>query len=156
MDRWGTQRVHTYASAGHTRAIDEFYTDTVDNTPPFITVILAKATNDTTIPLGMINDPRVPPSWTILSNPDGPFFSRTIVGSSTYGITGGSGSHRHATQMITTHTADAPQDGDDYLCSMDDNKCSYSAPVNHVHEVTVEYGGGMSRFHRPPPSLSPK
>ncbi len=128
--------VHTHGNASGT-------TDTSDNRPPYITVILAKANSDTAIPYGMIAMFNATPSgdWNVLSGPGGPFNSRFILPSTSYGATGGTSSHTQSNLVITSKT------------NSGNGNASTSSPTasvagqDHTHDITVSFN---NQSHLPP------
>lgn len=97
----------TYATSTHTHtASSGNVTNTGNNAPPYITVVLAKANTATTIPFGMIAmfDASPTGDWSVVSSSvgPGPFYQRLLKGGSSYGATGGSETgHSHGNLTIT-------------------------------------------------------
>jgi len=94
----------TIGGTGHTHTLSN--TNSIDKRPPYITVILAKANADTAIPVGMIAmfDASPTGDWSVLSA-GGPFDSRFIVGSTSYGTTGGASSHQPTGPSISSNSS---------------------------------------------------
>ena len=89
---------HTHTATGNTNA--------TENIPPYIDVILAKATADTTIPygqgfIGMFNS-SVGDGWVNISQSSQPFYQKTIRAYNVSGGTGGINQSTHANLTITT------------------------------------------------------
>jgi len=129
-----------YANDTHTHSVVAS-TDVVDNEPPYITVILAKADIDTPIPAGMIAMFDATPSgnWDVVSDSSEPFSEKFIKGSSSYGITGGSASHSHVNQTVTLYeTSDITGNGK--------NTNSTFASYDHIHTVDVTAYGSVSNL----------
>jgi len=81
------------------------YAAPTDSTPPYITVILAKA--DVAFdppPTNMVamldKNPLYMPRWQDLSGPGGAYNGRFLKGSTAYGNTGGSNEHKHADEHL--------------------------------------------------------
>lgn len=124
------------ATNTHTHATSSGTTDGPDSRPPFITVILAKADSATAIPAGMIAMFNASPSgdWSIVSGSGGDFNGRFIVGSSSYGTTGGAGTHSHANLPI----ASAVPTGTGNASTT--SPTASVASSTHTHSVTVSFG----------------
>jgi fibronectin type 3 domain-containing protein len=120
-----------YAADIHTHSASES-TSAIDNDPPYITVVLAKADIDTPIPGGMIAMFDAIPSgnWNVVSDSSGSFYERFIKGNNSYGITGGTASHSHGNQVVTLS---GPSD----IMSNGKNTKSTFASHNHIHTVDV-------------------
>ena len=76
------------------------------NIPMYITVILAKATSNTSLPysqgfIGMFNE-TLGDGWVNMSNSGQPFYNNIIMANSTYGATGGSNYSTHANVTIVS------------------------------------------------------
>ncbi|MEA1925149.1 MAG: NEW3 domain-containing protein [Candidatus Altiarchaeota archaeon] len=130
----------SYVTSAHTHN-GTGLTDNQDSRPPYITVILANASSNTSIPSGMIalfNSSQLSPSWVILSNSSGPFYEEFIVGNSSYGATGGSTNHSHDNPVITSN---APSQT---------TPSSWSGPqvtiagVDHTHNVNLSLSQGSN------------
>ncbi|MBM2825615.1 MAG: hypothetical protein HW402_1279 [Dehalococcoidales bacterium] len=130
------------ATSAHTHTVAT-PTDSVDNQSPFITVILAKADSDTTIPYGMIGmfDATPTGGWSVLSGVGGPFESRFIVGGSSYGTTSGAVNHTHSN--LTTPVANSSANGNASTSSANASAASHP----HIHSVTLSFD---SVSHLPP------
>ena len=129
-----TPRIAT-AATGHTHTISGTTPD-ADTRPPYLTVILAKADNDTAIPYGMIGMFNATPTgaWSVLSDTGGPFDSVFLVGGSSYGATGGASTHNHADAIVTSSDS-----------SSTTNACTTTPNVSvaangHNHSVTLSFG----------------
>lgn len=127
---------HTHSASGST--------DSADNRPPFITVILARADYNVPIPCGMIGMFDAVPlgGWDVLSGAGGPFNSRFIVGDSSYGLTGGSVGHRHPDLTLVT----------DPLSESERDRARRGTEVPaassaHTHNVTLSFS---EADHLPP------
>ncbi len=121
----------TYATSTHTHS-QTAPTSVVSNQPPYRTVVLATADNDTAIPVGMIAmfDASPTGNWNVLSNNGGDFYQKFLLGGSVYGATGGSDSHNHSNQTVTLSTvtgtaSNGKQTGTNY------------ASATHTHTVGV-------------------
>lgn len=114
-----------------------------NNEPPYITVILAKADSDTTIPEGMVAmfDATPPGAWEVISGSGQPFNQRFIKGGTTYGTTGGSSSHPHADLTITTGGPD-----NTHVASYRDIFVLVASD-NHTHTITLSLS---ENDHLPP------
>ena len=132
----------TVADTGHTHS-GSGTTASGNNQPPYITVILAKANDDTAIPGGMIAMFDASPSgdWTVLSGSGGGFDGRFIVGSSTYGTTGGASTHTHSNLLITTGGPTANAN------TRTTGSNANAASNAHTHGITVSFN---SPNHLPP------
>jgi len=121
----------TYATSTHTH-IQTASTNPVSNDPPYITVILAKATSETAIPGGMIAmfDASPTGNWSVLSNSGGAFYQKFLLGGSSYGANGSSSSHNHSDQIITLTTVTG-------TASNGKNTQSSFASATHTHTVSV-------------------
>ena len=119
---------HTHSGNGTTVSTDK--------QPPYITVILAKANSDTAIPGGMIAmfDASPTGNWNVISGVGGAFDSRFIVGSSSYGTTGGSDNHTPANLLITT--GGPTTTAGTRITSAN----AYAASNTHTHGITVSFG----------------
>jgi hypothetical protein len=121
-----------YATDTHTHSAVAS-TDVVSNDPPYLTVILAKADNDTPVPAGMIAMFDATPSgnWDVVSDSSEPFSEKFIKGSNSYGITGGSESHSHGNQVVSLpETSDVNGNGRQ-------GGFSTFASQDHIHTVDV-------------------
>ncbi|MFC1943115.1 fibronectin type III domain-containing protein [Chloroflexota bacterium] len=121
----------TYAIDTHTHSETDS-TDVVSNEPPYVTVILAKADSDTAIPVDMIAmfDASPTGNWNVLSDSGGDFYQKFLLGSGTYGSTGGSSSHSHINQVVTLATVTG-------TASNGKNTQSLYASATHTHTVDV-------------------
>lgn len=131
-----------YATGTHTHSAAAS-TDAVDNEPPYLTVILARADNDTPVPGGMIAMFDTTPSgnWDVVSGSGEPFYERFIKGSSSYGTTGGSAEHSHGNQVVTMpETSDVADNG----------KNTQSTFASHTHTHTVDVTAYDSVSNLPP------
>ncbi len=129
------------ANAGHTHTASGT-TDTVDNQPPYISVILGQASSDTSPPDGLIAmwDDDAPSNWTVQSGPAGNFYQRFLKAAASYGTTGGSTTHSHADTNIVTS---GPVGG-----TTTSRNGSGTASGSHTHIVTVS--GYSTANHIPP------
>jgi hypothetical protein len=100
----GTGSSYSNWSAGHTHTSAAQTSSSVDRTPPYIDVILAKADGDTTIPSGAMIAmfDATPSGWSVLSGSGGAFYQKFIKGNSSYGATGGTASHNHSNLSWTS------------------------------------------------------
>ncbi|MFC1934359.1 fibronectin type III domain-containing protein [Chloroflexota bacterium] len=121
----------TYATDTHTHSETDS-PDAVSNEPPYVTVILAKADSDTAIPAGMISmfDASPTGNWDVLSGSGGDFHQNFLLGSDTYGSTGGSGSHNHGDQVVTLTSVTG-------TASNGKNTQAVFASATHTHTVDV-------------------
>ena len=85
----------------------------------------------------------VPAGWELMSSTTAPFYNRWVMGSSTYGITGGATTHTHA---FTTSVSPSIY-GSAVPSSGTTNFVSYK---DHTHSFTPTFGAGSNL----PPSLS--
>ncbi|MDD5416556.1 MAG: hypothetical protein PHU12_01115, partial [Candidatus Aenigmarchaeota archaeon] len=93
-----------YATVAHTHS-GTGTSNITNQQPPYITIILAKADTDRTLPTGMIGMFNATPGstlWEIVSSSGKPFYEKFIVGSAAYGTTSGLSTHTHATLTIST------------------------------------------------------
>ncbi|MFC2044883.1 fibronectin type III domain-containing protein [Chloroflexota bacterium] len=132
----------TYATDIHTHSETDG-TDVVSNEPPYVTIILAKADSDTAIPAGMISmfDASPTGNWDVLSNSGGDFYQRFLLGSDTYGSTGGSGSHNHGNQVVTLTTVTG---------TASNGKLTQSPFASDTHTHTVDVTAFSSPTTLPP------
>ncbi|MBN2074492.1 MAG: hypothetical protein JW762_02965 [Dehalococcoidales bacterium] len=133
-----------YATDTHTHSAVAS-TDTVNNDPPYITVILAKADVDTPVPAGMIAMFNATPSgnWDVVSGSGEPFYESFIKGSSSYGTTGGSAIHSHGDQVVNLpETSDTTRNGRDGMF--------FSPFASHTHTHTVDVTSYDSVSNLPP------
>lgn len=119
---------HTHTGNGTTALVDK--------RPQYITVILARANSNTTIPGGMIAmfDASPTGNWNVLSSVGGDFNSRFIVGSTSYGTKGGSDSHTPANLSITTGVPSLT------VVARTTGSNTNVASSSHTHSVTVSFG----------------
>ncbi|MCA9332675.1 hypothetical protein KDA00_02265 [Candidatus Saccharibacteria bacterium] len=91
------------ATQDHTHTISGS-SPSANNEPPYIETILGKADSDTGPPTSILTmwDGTPPVSWTIQSSSGGPFYQRVFKPNSSYGTTGGSGTHNHSDTIIVT------------------------------------------------------
>ncbi|HXK38070.1 MAG TPA: DUF2341 domain-containing protein, partial [Candidatus Paceibacterota bacterium] len=85
----------------------------------------------------------VPVGWELMSSTTAPFYNRWVMGSSTYGITGGASTHTHTfTTSVgsSIYTTAVPATG----------ASTFNAYKDHTHSFTPTFGGGSNL----PPSLS--
>jgi|GEM_PF-5385377 len=116
---------HTHTVSGSTPA--------ANNAPPFITVVFAKLNATSSIPNGLIamfGATPLPSNWTSVSDVGDDFNGFLIKGGDTYGATGGSATHTHATTTITSSgpsgTTSDPRSG----------SRNNAASASHTHNVT--------------------
>ncbi|MFC1976782.1 hypothetical protein ACFLWS_00720 [Chloroflexota bacterium] len=121
----------TYATNTHTHS-QVASTIAASNLPPYVSVILAKADSDTAVPAGMIAmfDASPTGNWDVLSNGGGDFYQNFILGSDTYGTTGGASSYSHNDQVVTLATVTG-------TASNGKNTASVFASATHTHTVGV-------------------
>ncbi|MFC1920494.1 fibronectin type III domain-containing protein [Chloroflexota bacterium] len=94
-----------YATSTHTHS-QTAPTSVASNTPPYITVILAKADDDIAVPDNMIAmfDASPTGNWNVVSGSGGPLYQKFLMGSSSYGTTGGVASYSHDNQDVNLTT----------------------------------------------------
>ncbi|MFH1774970.1 MAG: cell wall-binding repeat-containing protein [Methanobacteriota archaeon] len=104
--------------------------------PPYIEVVFANASSDTSIPNGMIAMFNETPSadWEVVSASGKPFYLNFLKGNSTaYGATGGAETHNHSnlnvTLSATTNT----------FSTADVAPLEVGADVAHTHTMTVSF-----------------
>jgi len=100
------------------------------NQPNYIEVVFGKASQDTSVPAGLIAmfDATAPSGWTTLSNNGGDFYGKFIKGdSSTPGDTGGSAQHKHDDLTLTLPATSAT------TSDADTSPPQVGAAVGHTH-----------------------
>ncbi len=124
---------HTHSGSGTSSA--------AANLPPYLTVVLAKASADTPIPGGMIGmfDGVPGGNWSLLSAFNGRFLLENLTAG--YGATGGTSSHTHSDLSITTGT------GATSSANLDVGTAVTFASGTHTHTVTVSF---QESSHLPP------
>ncbi|MFH2020289.1 MAG: CARDB domain-containing protein [archaeon] len=126
----------TVAANRHTHSAGTADSSVVDNRPPYLGVILAMATTDTTVPYGQgfiaILGSTAPSGWVPMSSAGSAMYNRYIVGASSFGSsTGGTTDHTHSDLDITTGQAGTS------LSTKGGNN-AYT-PNTHTHVVTVSF-----------------
>ncbi len=102
----GTSGSAVVPASAHTHTISGNLT-TATNAPPYVTIVFAQLGADAAAPSGLIaffDNASLPTNWAIVSNAS-PYSGNFLKGSNSFGSTGGSATHTHAT---TTITSDAP------------------------------------------------
>lgn len=129
------------ANEGHTHSISSS-TGTVNNEPPHISVILGKLNAAAAPPGNMLAmwDDTIPGNWTGVSNASQPFNQKFIVGSASYGTTGGTSTHSHAD--VTGITSSSP------IGISTSRIGSTGSSSSHTHQVDVT--GFSTDSHLPP------
>ena len=124
---------------GHTASGNS---DSVDNQPPYISVILGKAGSDTSPPDGLLAmwDDDAPSNWTKQSGSAGAFNQRFLKAAASFGSTGGNSTHSHGTTVITTS---GPTGG-----ITSSRSGSGTASATHTHDITVS--NYSTEDHTPP------
>jgi len=124
----GESPTHTHTGSGTSAS--------TDHQPPYLEVVFAQASVDTSIPAGLIAlfDAAPPTDWTLVSGTDQPFNGRFLKGNSTaYGGTGGAETHTHANLDINLPaTADT-------IATADTAPAEVGADIAHTHTFTVSF-----------------
>jgi len=110
------------------------YTTNVENSPPYISVILGIANATTPIPgtAYAFFDGAPPNGWEVQSNANQIFYNRTIFANSSFGNTGGSEGHNHTSQLLITSFPDNTS-------FRSDASGSAKSKFEHTHEVNASY-----------------
>jgi hypothetical protein len=123
----------TVASSTHTHTIAVSSTlPLTPNSPSYIGVVFGKATATTSIPIGMLAffDATPPAGWSTLSTNGSAWDNRLIVGSTTFGNTGGAATHDHGGTV--TWTSSAPS----LTGATGSGSAANTALSTHTHGVT--------------------
>ncbi|MBN1188530.1 MAG: DUF2341 domain-containing protein [Dehalococcoidales bacterium] len=123
------------ARNSHTHTTGETTSSEGDTQPPFVTVILAQAEADTTIPNGMIgmftNIPEG--AWSVLSNTGGIFNEVFLKGGDTFGVTGGNNTHTHPELTLTSSSPSRNRN------ATYNSSGTEVASNSHTHDVTLTF-----------------
>ena len=136
----GTTNPTGASTTGHysSHTVANQTSDTPNTEPPYVTVILGKASADTSIPDGMLamfdGSGFVTNGWGIQSDTGGPFNQTFLKVTGAYGTTGGATAHSHANLTPTASSA-----GGD--ASTGNGTGSIGA---HTHTVTVSLANGTN------------
>lgn len=137
----GSVSLNTGATNTYVPPLTHFHTGSgvsasTDNRPPYIEVVFAKASTNTSIPIGLIAmfDAAPPSSWTSVSGVAGPLNNKFIVGNSAaYGATGGNATHTHSNATVTLGAITGSN-------NVRTGGTTTSATANnHVHTVTGSF-----------------
>lgn len=120
---------HTHTASGTS--------NTPDTQPPYITVILGKATANTSVPQGMIamfdGSSFDSYGWEVLSGSGGPFNQKFLKVTGSYGSTGGAAQHTHSQISATSTTS-----------SGDTGGSGTGTIPGHAHPTTVDLANGTN------------
>lgn len=112
-----------------------------DTLPPYIDVVLAKASISVPIPTGLIamfDTTPLPSNWTeVLAINSNRFIRASSTG---YGGTGGSATHGHPNHPFTTGVSNNQYNDADSAPNED------GATYNHTHDITVSFSSGANNI----------
>jgi hypothetical protein len=117
----------------HTHTISATNTNAVNHEPPYVEVLYAKLNTASGTPNYLISmwDNTPPDGWVSVSGAGEVFEGKFLKGSTTYGLTGGSSSHTHASILGATTSAGS------ILGNYTANAANAQAPAAHVHDLDI-------------------
>jgi hypothetical protein len=125
----------------HTHTVSGATTNTVSTLPPYLDVLLYKATGETALPDGAIamwDDTPADAAWTVNSGASQLFNEKFLRGNSSYtGIAAGSATHGHSNLASVTS---GPSGGANNAGSGTKSGASYS----HTHSISVTIGAATN------------
>ncbi|MHA2069985.1 MAG: hypothetical protein ACXABY_36940, partial [Candidatus Thorarchaeota archaeon] len=138
------QSGHVSLLPAHTHSVSGGTSDSSDTLPPYIGVILAKATVDITSFTDVIAmfDAAPTGDWSAVSAINSDKFIQATT--TTYGLTGGSSTHSHPNKAFTTDQSS------DTFSTGDTGPGQIGAGPTHTHSATVSFSSGVANL---PPYL---
>lgn len=139
------------ATSSHTHTISGT-SNSVNLEPPFINTILGQLDSDASVPSGLLAlwDGEPPGAWSQESAASQPFFERFFKPAASYGSTGGSSTHAHNNQVITTSgasdSADSRNGGTNVTDATDTHEATISgfSTANHLPQYVDVIVGKLS------------